>query len=50
MALRIKNGKVISITPPKTLTKEQLKKMENTPINEELIKRATSRKYNIVYK
>lgn len=50
MALRIKNGKVVSITPPKTLTKEQLKKMEDTPINEKLIKEATSRKYNIVYR
>ncbi len=50
MALRIKDGKVISITPPKTLTKEQLKKMEETPVNEKLIKEATSRKYNIVFR
>ena len=50
MALRIKDGKVISIEPPKRLTKEQLKKMEEAPINEKLIKEATSRKYNIVYK
>ncbi len=50
MALRIKDGKVINITPPKTLTKKQLEKMENTPINEKLIKEAISRKYNIVYK
>lgn len=48
MALRIKDGKVISITPPKTLTKEQLKKMEETPVNTKLIQRATSRTYNIV--
>ncbi len=50
MALRIKNDKVISIQPPKNLTKKELDKLENTPINKELIQRATSRKYNIVYK
>lgn len=50
MALRIKDGKVISISPPKKLTKNNLKKWRILLINEELIKRATSRKYNIVYK
>lgn len=49
MALRIKNGKVVSIAPPK-LTKKQLEKIEQTPVNNELIKEATSRKYNIVYR
>jgi hypothetical protein len=48
MALRIKDGKVVSLTPPKTLTKKQLNKMEKTQRNEELIKRATTRTYNIV--
>ncbi len=50
MALRIKDGKVVSVTPPKNLTKKQLEKMENTSINEKLIKEASSRKYNIVYR
>jgi|GEM_PF-5204024 len=49
MALRIKNGKVVSIAPPK-LTKKQLEKIEQTPVNNELIKEATSRKYNIVHR
>ena len=39
MALRIKDGRVISIIPPKTLSKKQL---ENSPRNEKLIKEATS--------
>lgn len=50
MALRIKDGKVISIAPPKTLPKKQLEKMENSPRNEKLIKKAISIKFNIVYK
>ena len=49
MALRIKDGKVIDVPPPTNLTKKQLEKMENAPINKELIKSATSRKYNVVY-
>jgi len=48
MALRIKNGKVVDVPPPK-LTKEQLKKMENTPRNEKLIKEALSTEFNIVH-
>ena len=48
MALAIKDGKVINVSPPKTLTKEQRKALEDAPINHELIKRATSRKYNVV--
>ena len=48
MALKIINGKVISIAPPRNLTKKQLKKIEDTPLNKALIKSATSRKYNVV--
>ncbi len=48
MALKIQNGKVVSVAPPK-LTKKQLEKMENTPRNEKLIKEALSTKFNIVY-
>ena len=47
MALRIKNGKVVNVPPPK-ISKKKLKEMENAPIDEEMIKKATSRKYNIV--
>ena len=50
MALRIKDGRVISIIPPKTLSKKQLEKMENAPKNEKLIKEATSIKFNIIYR
>ena len=49
MALRIRDGNVISISPPTNLTKKQLEEMENTPTNKKLIKEATSRKYNIVH-
>ena len=31
MALRIKNGKVISIQPPRNLTKKQIELLENAP-------------------
>lgn len=48
MALKIKDGKVIDVPPPK-LTKKQLEDMESAPVNKELIKRATSRTYNVVY-
>jgi len=47
MALRIVNGKVVDVPPPR-LTKEEIEKMENTPVNEKLIKSALSRNYNIV--
>lgn len=50
MALRIKDGRVVSIVPPKTLSKKQLEKLENSPRNEKLIKEATSIKFNIVYR
>jgi len=48
MALKIENGKVINIPPPRNLTKKELKKIEDTPLNNKLIKSATSRKYNVV--
>lgn len=47
MALKIKDGRVVSIAPPK-LSKKQMQKLEDAPVNKELIKQATSRKYNIV--
>lgn len=49
MALKIINGKVKNISPPSNLTKKQLKKIKNTPINKTLIQSALSREYNIVY-
>ena len=49
MALRIKDGKVISISPPTNLTKKQMKQMENVPVNKKFIEEATSRKYNVVH-
>lgn len=48
MALSIKNNKVIIVSPPKTLSIKQRDKLTNTPIDTKLIKKATSRKYNIV--
>ena len=48
MALAIKNEKVVYITPPKKLTEKELKKLEDTPVNKKLIKKATSRKYKII--
>ena len=48
MALSIKNDKVITIVPPKKLSTNERNKLVNTPINDKLIKKATSRKYNIV--
>lgn len=48
MALAIKNNKVITIVPPKKLSNEERSKLINTPINEKLIKKATSRTYNII--
>jgi hypothetical protein len=48
MALIIKNNKVVYISPPKKLTSKEREFFENAPVNKELIKRATSRKYKIV--
>ncbi len=48
MALAIKNNKVVTIVPPKKLSSEERSKLVSTPVNEKLIKKATSRTYNIV--
>lgn len=48
MALSIKNNKVITIVPPKKLSSTERDRLLNTPINDKLIKKAISRKYNIV--
>ncbi len=48
MALKIEHGKVVSIKLPK-LSSRQLKVMDRAKPNQAIIKRATSRKYNIVY-
>ena len=48
MALIIKDNKVVYVSPPKKLTAEEKKILENDPVNKKLIKRATSRKYNVV--
>lgn len=47
MAVTIKNNKVITIVPPKKLSSTERAKLVDTPINDKLIKRAISRKYNI---
>jgi len=49
MALRIKDGKVISISPPTNLTKKQMEEMENAPVNKKFIEEARAIKFNIVY-
>ncbi len=49
MALKIKDGKVISISPPTNLTKKQMDDMENAPVNTKFIKEAMATKFNIVY-
>ena len=48
MRLSIKSNKVIVIVPPKKLSTKERYKLLNTPINIKLIKKATSRKYNII--
>jgi len=48
MALAIKDNKVVYVAPPKKLTEKEKKMLEDTPVNHKLIKRATSRKYNVV--
>ena len=48
MALVIKDNKVVYVAPPKKLTKQEKKVVEDTPINHKLIKKATSRKYTVV--
>ncbi len=48
MAMTIKNGKVVHKSPPKKLTQKQRLSVESAPVNKTLIKRATSRNYNVV--
>ena len=48
MALAIKDNKVVYVAPPKKLTVKEKKMLEDAPVNYKLIKRATSRKYNVV--
>lgn len=48
MALTIKDNKVVYVAPPKKLTVKEKKILEDAPVNHKLIKRATSRKYNVV--
>jgi hypothetical protein len=50
MALHIdKNGNVKVVLPPKELTLEEKKKLENVPVNEELIQKALQTRFTVVY-
>lgn len=50
MALHIdKDGRIEVITPPKTLTDKEKQILENAPINKELIQKARTTNFNIVY-
>jgi len=50
MALHIdKNGKVQIVTPPKTLTDDEKKILDNMKVNEALINEAVNIKFNVVY-
>jgi len=50
MALYIdKNGKVQIVTPPKTLTNDEKKILDNMKVNEALINEAVNIKFNVVY-
>ena len=50
MALHMdKSGKIEIITPPKVLSKEEKEILENSKINNELIKKARKINFNIVY-
>ena len=48
MALIFRNNKIIVVLPPKKLSNNERKKLIKTPINLKLIKKATSRRYNIL--
>ena len=48
MALIIKDKQVVYVAPPVRLTKDEKKILENAPVNHELVKKATARKYKIV--
>lgn len=50
MALAIKDKKVVTIVPPKKLSDSQRERLIAARVDDKLIQRATSRKYNIVYK
>jgi hypothetical protein len=47
MALKIKNGKVINISPPK-LTKKEYEDMLNAPVDKKMIQESVNMKFNIV--
>ena len=47
MALKIKNGKVVNVPPPK-LTKKQYEDMENAPVDKKMIDESVAMKFNIV--
>lgn len=50
MALHIdKNGKIEVITPPKTLTDQEKRILENAPVNKELIQKVKNTNFNVVY-
>ena len=48
MALAIKDNKVVYVAPPKKLTTKEKKMLEDALVDHKLIKRATSREYNVV--
>lgn len=50
MALHIDiNGNVQIVTPPKKLTSDERKILENIEVNEKLINEAVNTKFNVVY-
>jgi len=50
MALHIdKSGKVKIVTPPKKLTNDERKILEDMQVNERLINKAVNTKFNVVY-
>ena len=50
MALHIDtSGKVQIVTPPKTLTNDEKKILDNMKVNEALISEAVNIKFNVVY-
>ncbi len=50
MALHVdKNGNVQVVTPPKKLTSQERKILEDMKVNEKLINEAVNIKFNVVY-
>ena len=50
MALHVdSNGNVQIVTPPKKLTQDERKILENIKVNEKLIDEAVNTKFNVVY-